>query len=402
MAQNYWRRFIALTGLALSPALLCAAQEQTLSDPYEKVKSIVTVLNLVETAFVYPIDSQVLVDKGLKRFIEQLDAYSEYLTAEEYQSAQEDGNGQFAGIGVEVIKRDGQLTVVAPFPGSPAQDAGIKANDRILMIDGVPAEDLSLDKAVRQIRGPQNKELCLTIEQDGQLKQMLLERKTVKAESVKDMTLIDQKWAYLKITQFQKGTALKIKHVLKQMEALKARGVILDLRNNSGGVLAEAVQAAELFLRQNKQIVSVVGRKQVDGAEFRATSNGAYRSWPVVCLINQGTASAAEVLSGALKDHKQALLVGEKSFGKGSVQTLIPLPSGAALRLTTHRYVLPEGGIIDRKGIMPDYAQDLEGTPIYKRVKSFLDGSQYGFIDQSSISDKQLQAAVEVLERENS
>ena len=300
-----------------------------------------------------------------------LDPHSSFMTKDEYQELMMETKGSFTGVGIEITIRDNMLTVVAPIEGSPAHKAGIKAGDKIIKIDDKPTKDMTLMDAVKNIRGPKGTKVKLTILREGESKplEFVIVRDVIPLISVRKCMLTNN-IGYIRISSFQSNTTKELIKALNQMEkGGKLKGLILDLRNDPGGLLNQAVKVADLFL-DSGVIVTTKGRKRSQNIKAIAHKNKKRRDYPIVVLVNGGTASAAEIVAGALQDNKRALIVGTRTFGKGSVQTVIPLSDGSALRLTTAKYYTPSGRCIQVTGIEPDI--ELEYIPpkqIKKRVR---------------------------------
>lgn len=286
-----------------------------------------------------------------------LDPHSSYLTDDQFKDLQEGTSGEFGGLGIEVGMEDGFVKVVSPIDDTPAQRAGIKSGDFIVRIDGKPVKGMSLDDAVTLMRGKPGSKIELTVLREGEDKplEFTIERAVIKVASVKGR-LLAPGFAYLRLSQFQSNTA---EEMLKKIDALQKenkaplQGMVLDLRNNPGGVLNSAVTVSDAFLTGGK-IVYTEGRDMGSQLKFSAAQDDVLDGAPIVVLVNSGSASASEIVAGALQDHGRALIVGEETFGKGSVQTIIPINNSAALKLTTARYYTPNGRSIQAEGIMPD------------------------------------------------
>jgi len=268
--------------------------------------------------------------------------------------------GSFGGLGIEITNRNGMLTVVAPIEDTPAYRAGIKAQDVILKIDGEFTKDMSLVEAVKKMRGPKNTKVRLTIKRDNPTKllDLSLMREVIKIQSVKSK-MLPGGYGYLRVTQFQEHSDDDVERALRELEAESGglKGLVLDLRNNPGGLLTQAVKISDVFL-DSGLIVYTDGRLENQKQKYFARRPGSYMDFPMVVLVNGGTASASEIVAGALQDHKRAIILGTQTFGKGSVQTILPLDDNSALRLTTARYYTPSGRSIQATGIVPDIVMD--------------------------------------------
>ncbi len=316
------------------------------------------VLNLIEQHYVEPKSAKEIIHGAIQGAVSTLDPHSSFMTPEEFRELQIETKGKFSGIGIEITMKDRILTVVSPIEGTPAFRAGLRAGDQIVKIDGKPTRNLSLTEAVKMIRGPKGSKVTLTINRPGfpAPKDFTIVREIIPIRSVK-ARIVEGGLGYIRVANFQDQTDQDVRGYLTKMQqkAAPLKGLILDLRNDPGGLLEQAVQVADEFLSSGL-IVYTQGRTPQQNMRFYARPGqpGEDRSLPMVVLINEGSASASEIVAGALKDQKRAVVAGAKSFGKGSVQTIIPLEDGSALRLTTALYYTPSGRTIQDKGIEPD------------------------------------------------
>lgn len=354
-----------LTGFALMLAAwsnLTAKTNTDDSNVYQYLRLFSNVLNIVQDNYVETVDTQRLIHGAINGMLRELDPHSSFMTPEEYKELQVETRGRFGGLGIEISMRDDILTVVAPLEGTPADRAGILAGDQIIKIDDQPTLDMTLTEAVRKMRGPKGTGVKLTIMRQGEQKPLEFDlvRDTISVQSVRFRTL-EPGYAYVRISTFQSGTAQDLRKALNELEAVNdpLKGLILDLRSDPGGLLDQAVEVADEFLNQGL-IVYTGGRLESQKMRFEATRNPKPRDYPIVVLVNSGSASASEIVAGALQDHNRAIIMGEPTFGKGSVQTVIPLADGSAIRLTTSLYYTPSGRSIQAKGIEPDILVVLE------------------------------------------
>jgi carboxyl-terminal processing protease len=314
------------------------------------------VLNIVQDNYVETVDAQKLMYGAVNGMLRELDPHSSFLKPEDYKELQIETKGKFGGLGIEISVRDGILTVISPLEDTPADRAGVQANDQIIKIDDQPTQDMTLTEAVQKMRGPKGSKVKLTIIRKGERKPLEFEliRDTISIQSVKFRAL-EPGYAYVRISSFQSGTSDDLKKALDELENAHhpINGLILDLRNDPGGLLDQAVEVSDEFLDQGL-IVYTGGRLESQKMRFEAHKNSKPRQYPIVVLVNSGSASASEIVAGALQDHKRAIIMGEQTFGKGSVQTVIPLNDGSAIRLTTSLYYTPSGRSIQAKGIEPD------------------------------------------------
>jgi len=323
-------------------------------ETYNGLKLFSDVIELVEKNYVDPVDSKNMIEKAIQGMVHSLDPHSSLLPPDDFKELQLDTQGEFTGIGVSITMRDGFVTVVSPIEGTPAYKAGIKAGDKIIKVDGKPTNELR--HAVKMIRGPKGTEVVVTIQRKGvnKLEDIKLIRDVIPVESVRAIVL-KPGFGYIWITNFRDNTTEDTVTELKRLESGKIplKGLILDLRDNPGGLLNQSIKISDLFLEKGI-ILSIKGRLKQNTQIFKATPNSTKRNYPMVVLINGGSASASEIVAGALQDHKRALILGTASFGKGSVQTVEPLRDGYGLKLTIARYYTPSGRSIQAKGIEPD------------------------------------------------
>lgn len=325
-------------------------EQQNRLEPYKKLRKVI---NLVENNYVDEVELDAIVNKAIEGLLSNLDAHSAYLDEKKFRDLQTQTNGEFGGIGITLGMKDGALTIITPLDDSPAGKAGIKAGDVILKINDQNTLNMSIDDAVNIMRGKAGTPLQLTIYRKGESKPMVfdLKRDNIKLDSVFGCKIEGTNFYYIRVTSFDKNVATNVNKLLKK--AGKIDGIILDLRNNPGGLLNQAVGLSELFIKEGV-VVSQKGRAQGENVELKVNGKAPYASIPLVVLINGGSASASEIVAGALQDHKRAILVGEQSFGKGSVQVVLELGKTDALKLTTAKYYLPSGRTIQAVGIKPD------------------------------------------------
>lgn len=324
----------------------------------DQLKLFADVLSIVQRDYVDKVGTQKLVEGAIKGMLTTLDPHSVYLTPDYYKELQVETTGEFGGLGIEITVKDGLLVVVTPIEGSPAESAGIKAGDAIIKIEGKFTKNLSLIDAVRQMRGPKGSPIKISVMRKGisDLIDIIVVRDVIKVKSVRGRHLEDG-FGYIRVSQFQENTGKELKdsldNIRKKSPGTELAGLVLDLRNNPGGLLTQAIQVSDLFLSEGI-IVYTDGRVEEQKKKFFAHSRGTESEYPLVVLVNEGSASASEIVAGALKDHGRALIMGTRTFGKGSVQTVLPLYSGGALRLTTALYYTKSGRSIQATGVEPD------------------------------------------------
>lgn len=324
-------------------------------DVYKNIEVFAEVLRQIEENYVEPQDPQELIYGAIKGMVESLDPHSAFMTKQEHKDLMIETKGSFTGVGIEITTRDKLITVVSPIEGTPAYRAGIKAGDQIIKINDEATNDMTLSDAVKRIRGPKGSEVKLTVRREGsdELLDFSITRDVIPLRSVRFHQLTPE-IAYVRISNFQSKTEGDLKSALKTLEDDgEIKGLILDLRNNPGGLLDQAIKVSDLFL-DGGLIVSTKGRDPSQNMEVSAHKNDTPRTYPIITLVNEGSASAAEIVAGALQDNQRSLVLGTKTFGKGSVQTILPLSDGSGLRITTARYYTPSGRSIQLKGIIPD------------------------------------------------
>ncbi|MFH1935791.1 MAG: S41 family peptidase [Pseudomonadota bacterium] len=341
-------------------------------DVYKNIEIFTEVLRQIEKSYIEPPDAQELIYGAIKGMVHNLDPHSSFMTKEEYRELMLETEGSFTGIGVEITVKDNVLTVVSPIEGTPAYKVGMKAGDKIIKIEDTRTKDMTLMEAVKKIRGPKGTKVNLTIMREGEAKplEFSITRGVIPLISVRQYFLTPE-IGYVRISNFQSKTVEDLSEALEEMEkGREIKGLVLDLRNNPGGLLSQAIEVSDLFLNSGL-IVSTKGRISSQNITATAHTDKKSRTYPIIVLINSGSASAAEIVAGALQDNKRALVLGTRSFGKGSVQTILPLSDGSGLRLTTARYYTPSGKSIQLSGIVPDIA--LEFTPPNEQEKKDVD-----------------------------
>lgn len=371
------------------------------------VKYFKEVIQLVKENYVgeVPGGYDELTRAALDGMVGSLDPHSQFMRADQYRETEEELTNAFGGVGMQVEQRDGQIVIVAPIPGTPAERAGLRRGDRLVKIDGKTIESPSVEKTVRLVRGEPDTEVTITIYRPSQNRTIdfKLKRERIHLESVRNATVGRDGIGYLQITQFSERTGEEFAQALTGLEQHGLRALVIDLRNNPGGLLDAAVDVCSQFFEKNELIAYTQGRTPDSREEFKAGGGHVPRTYPVAILVNGGTASAAEIVSGAMKDTKRAVIVGEKTFGKGSVQSVLELHNGEGIRLTTARYYTPSGVTIHEKGIVPQVELEVSADDDGKirLQQSRLDltapaefNERFGF---ARIEDTQREAAEEVL-----
>jgi len=341
---------ILLTGILIGQGLVFAKP-----DTYEDLKAFTQALELVKRYYVENPDSKELVQGAIRGMISSLDPHSSYMNERQFKEMNMDIKGEFQGVGIQIGVKNQQLMVIAPIEDTPGFRAGLAAGDKILKINDEWTKDLTIEQAVDKMRGPRGTPVRLLIFREGwdKPREFKIIRDVIKVQSVKSK-MLDNEIGYVKIIQFQGQTADELEKALKDLEAKGVKKLVLDLRNDPGGLLDASVDVSDKFLPKDKLVVYLQGRQASDRKDFRTAGGGIPREYPMVVLVNTGSASASEIVAGALQDSKRALILGTQSFGKGSVQTVYTLDGGGGIRLTTAKYYTPSGRSIQNVGITPD------------------------------------------------
>ncbi len=344
-------------GLSFGSGALAKRSAPEAQIPTEELRAFADVFARIKNDYVEKVDDKTLLQNAIRGMLAGLDPHSAYLDAQEFKDLQIGTTGEFGGLGIEVGMENGFVKVIAPIDDTPAQRAGVHAGDLIIRLDDTPVKGMTLGDAVKHMRGKPGSPIVLTIVREGEQKPLVLtiKRAIIKVKSVKSR-MLENGYGYVRITQFQSKTGESLVRAvskLKQQSGGKLKGLVLDLRNNPGGVLGAAVSVSDAFLTSGL-IVYTEGRVADSRLRFTANPGDVLNGAPLVVLVNGGSASASEIVSGALQDHHRAIIMGEKTFGKGSVQTIMPTRGGTAVKLTTARYYTPSGRSIQAEGIVPD------------------------------------------------
>jgi carboxyl-terminal processing protease len=350
--------FVATTASLMFATSSLNAKNSTKDDKLQAYLKFTRVLNLVEDQYVEELNSTTIINKAIKGLLSNLDAHSAFLDEKAFKDLNVQTKGEFGGLGIVIGMKKGALTVIAPIDDTPAKRAGIKAGDIILKIDNKSTLGMTIDEAVNLMRGKPKTKITLTIVRKGENKPLKIDiiRDIIKIESVKHKYIYldkkkKEKVLYIKITSFDSKVVNGVKYLLQNNK--DAKGIILDLRNNPGGLLSQATGLLDLFIDKGV-LVSQKGRDKRENIVYKAKKEGTYKDIPITVLVNGGSASASEIVSGALQDHHRAPIIGEKTFGKGSVQIVVPIGNGEGVKLTVARYYLPSGRTIQNKGVTPD------------------------------------------------
>jgi carboxyl-terminal processing protease len=323
---------------------------------FRKVELFSDALAIIQTDYMEEPSPKDLIYGALKGMLSALDAHSQFLDPDTYNELKVDTEGKFGGLGIEITIKDGLLTVVTPIEDTPAWKAGIKANDRIVKIGNELTRDITLTESVKKMRGKPGEAVDLTVlrESEKKILEFKIVRDIIKIKDIKEARILEEGIGYIRLVEFRENTPQDINTTLENLSKKGMNALILDLRNNPGGLLEVAVRVAGEFIEKGKVVVFTKGRQKEQNMQFLSRSSHPILNLPMVVLINEGSASGSEIVAGCLQDYKRAMILGTKSFGKGSVQTVIPLGDGSALRLTTSRYFTPQGTLIHEKGVTPD------------------------------------------------
>lgn len=377
--RRWWVMGPIMAAVLVTGILIGKGWERTghATEAYDELRTFSEVLTQIQKHYVEEAKVKDLVQGAIRGMLSTLDPHSAYMTPEMYKEIQVETKGEFGGVGIQIGIKDNRLAVIAPIEGTPAHKAGIKAGDFIIKVNDETTKDLTLMEAVQRMRGPRGTKVVLTIQRDGTAEPMVftLVRDTIKIESVKSK-MIEGNIAYVRLTQFQEQSGKDLAKALKQLRDQKAQSTILDLRNNPGGLLTTAVEVSEQFVGPGKLIVYVKSR---DGRkdEYVSRVKDQPEDYPMIVLVNEGSASASEIVAGALQDWGRAVIIGNQTFGKGSVQTILPLQDGSGLRLTTAKYYTPKGRSIQSTGITPDIVVKAKAAPVVKPGEKDAEGKPH-------------------------
>jgi carboxyl-terminal processing protease len=353
---------LLLTGIVIGQGMV-----QAKPDTYEELKAFTQALELVKRNYVENPDSKELIQGAIRGMVSSLDPHSSYMNERSFKEMNLDIKGEFQGVGIQIGVKNQQLTIIAPIDDTPGFRAGLAAGDKIMKINDEWTKDMTIEQAVDKMRGPKNTQVSLLIYREGwdKPKEFKITRDVIKVMSVKS-EMLDKEIGYIKIIQFQGQTTEELEKALKGLEAKGIKKLVLDLRNDPGGLLDASVDVSGKFLPRDSLVVYIQGRQKSDRKDFLTSGSEPPREFPMVVLVNTGSASASEIVAGALQDSKRAVILGTQTFGKGSVQTVFPLESGGGVRLTTAKYYTPSGRSIQNVGITPDIEVKL---PTVKEAK---------------------------------
>ena len=396
--------------LAVAARIYSAATENTAKDdPYAQFKLAAQVMELIRANHVDGDKTtyQQLTYDALKGMMSSLDPHSQFMEPAVYEDMQSETEGKFGGLGIVIsMSKEGYITVVAPMEDTPGAKAGLLPGDRIIKIDGRSTEKMPLQEAVKQLRGEPGTKVTITVfrpkakDPGDRIKDHTIERAEIKVDSVKDVKIIQDSIGYIRITQFNAPTADEFRKALDKLEKEGMDALIIDLRNNPGGLLDSAIKVSSEFLPRGELVVSTEGRDPKQDHKYYAVGSKRRPAYPIAIVVNGGSASASEIVSGALQDMKRAVLVGETTFGKGSVQSILKLPDGSALRLTTAKYYTPSHKVIHEHGVVPDIvvpvSEENERKLMEQRARANLPPEE-GAEKVQPVADEQLDRAIDVL-----
>jgi len=370
---------------------------------FEQIPLFTDAITFIKKYYVREVKAKDLIYGALRGMMGTLDPYSEFLPPEKYEEIKTDTKGEFGGLGLVVSMKDKMLTVVTPMEGTPAERAGVKGGDKIVEIDGASTKDITFSEAIEKMRGKPGTEVTLSIIREGEDKilSFTIERAIIEIENVKDAFILEDTIGYVRIVDFGEKTKRMLKKALSEIEADGATSLILDLRNNPGGLLDAAVGVCDMFLKKGSLIVYTKDRSGKEQLRFESTGRNYVSFQPLVVLVNNGSASGSEIVAGAIKDNKRGIIIGEKTFGKASVQTVVPMRDKSALRLTTAEYYTPQGISIHGKGIEPNIPVEYRNDLIERLRKEEKEKEKY-FFDKDKrkellLADSQVRRAIDLV-----
>ena len=364
-----------------------AEKDAGADDLYKELELFSDAVSIIRSDYVEEPKSKDLIYGALKGMLSALDPYSQFMDPDMYNEMKIETEGEFGGIGIVITIEDNLLTIISPIEDTPAYEVGLKPGDKIVKIEKEITRDLTLLEAVKKLRGKPGTKVNITVlrENEKKLLDFAITRSIIKIDSIKKAEVIDEKIGYIRLIEFQEKTHLDLEKSLRDLEGKGIKGLILDLRNNPGGLLDSAVSVSDKFLEEGKVIVSTKGRVENQNFVFKSKNKNKHLDYPMVILVNSGSASASEIVAGAIQDHKRGIIMGTKSFGKGSVQTVVPLSDGSAVRVTTSKYFTPNERSIHGEGITPDIIVEHKESP----------KPEEGDNDQTSIFDELTEAEQE-------
>jgi len=391
----------------LASVAISGIEAQKKDDFYREIELFSYALSAIKSSYVEEPKAKDLIYGAMKGMLSSLDPYSQFLEPDDYNELKVDTEGKFGGLGIEISIRNGLLTIITPLEDTPAWSEGLKAGDRIVKIEDEVTRDFSLTDAVKRLRGKPGTKVKITILREGENKLLdfTITREIIKIKDIKEAKILEDNIAYLRLVEFRENTPKDLDKALSKLKKEGADSFILDLRNNPGGLLNVAVEVAERFLEPGNVVVTTKARDEAQNLRFESRMKNTYTDWPMIVLVNKGSASGSEIVAGALQDNSRAIILGNTTFGKGSVQTVIPLSDGSALRITTSKYFTPSGRSIHEEGIAPDVTIEAGLVDIQKPKADIFVEIEEGKVpeqedtqtDEEVKADNQLLHAVELL-----
>lgn len=386
------------------------AKIRTKESIYGQLELFADAISLIKSDYVDEVESKKLIYGAMKGMLSSLDDYSAFMEPDEFNEIRDEAKGEFGGIGIEISYKEGIPTVITPIIGSPAEAAGIQPGDRIVKIDGKSTKDMTLNDAIKKLRGNPGTSVTITVwmEKDQKVLDLPIKRAIIKIRSIRKTEFIEDKIGYIKLVEFQENTPRDLEEALKKLESQGMAALILDLRYNPGGLLEVAVDVAEKFIPKDKVVVTLKSRNAEQNMVFKSSGKLAHPDYPLVVMVNEGSASASEIVAGAIQDNKRGIVLGQKTFGKAAVQSVIPLKDGSALKLTSALYYTPSGKLIRNQGILPDVVVEREESRAKKKTESDeifekVEKNRKDPVKEEALSDKkderdnQLEIAVNVI-----
>ena len=378
------KKIFLIIFLVLFCAIVCEAKVKDKDrELYSQVELFSDAITIIESEYVEEKPPKDLIYGALEGMLGGLDDYSQFMDPESYNEIKVETKGEFGGIGIEIGIRDKMLTIIAPMDGTPAEKVGLKAGDKIIKVEGKSTKDMKLSGAVKVLRGKPGTKVEITVSREDEEKPLdfTIVRSIIKLKSIKSAKILENGVGYVKLVEFQEKTPQDLRNHIFRLKKKAMKAFILDVRNNPGGLLDTAYEVSEIFLPKGAVVVSLKGRSSRQSKVYKSRGNKSFTDFPMVVMVNKGSASASEIVAGAIQDNKRGAIVGTSTFGKGSVQTVIPLRDGSAVKLTTASYYTPSGNSIHEKGITPDVEVELK--------------------DEKETPDSQLRAAIDFLLRKD-
>jgi len=371
------------------------AKTRTSQSIYGQLELFADAISLVKSDYVDEVESKTLVYGAMKGMLSSLDDYSAFMEPDEFNEIKEEAKGEFGGIGIEISYKEGIPTVITPIVGTPAEAAGIQPGDKIVKIDGKSTKDMTLNDAIKKLRGNPGTPVTITVwrEKDRKVLDVPVKRAMIKIRSIRKAEFAEDKIGYIKLVEFQENTPRDLEEALKKLESQGMTALILDLRYNPGGLLEVAVDVAEKFIPKDKVVVSLKSRNAEQNTVFKSSGKLLHPDYPLVVMVNEGSASASEIVAGAVQDNSRGIVLGQKTFGKASVQSVIPMKDGSALRLTSALYYTPSGKLIRNQGILPDVVVEQEEPKAKNKTESEeifekVEKNRKGAVKEEAVSDK--------------